>query len=75
MLIYVKNIKKKKTFYGRRDGQTDGKPKTIVRNLTINYNFAKLKYEVNYYKKACKKTEIKCIIQDVNKQNMMLIKE
>ncbi len=28
MLIYVKN--KKKTFYG----QTDGQPKTIVRNLT-----------------------------------------
>ncbi len=32
MLIYVKNIKKKKkTFYGRTD---DGQPKTIVRNLT-----------------------------------------
>jgi len=32
MLIYVKIIKKKKTFYGR----TDGQPKTIVRNLTIH---------------------------------------
>ncbi len=30
MLIYGK----KKTFYGRTDGQTDGQPKTIVRNLT-----------------------------------------
>ena len=30
---------------------------------------------VIYYKKVCKKTEIKCIIQDVNKQNMMLIKK
>ena len=37
MLIYVKKKKKKKTFYGRTDGQTDGQPKTIVRNLTIFY--------------------------------------
>jgi len=38
MLIYVKNIKinlkKKKTFYGQTDRQTDGQLKTIVRNLT-----------------------------------------
>ncbi len=35
MLIYVKNIKKeKKNFYGQTDKQTDGQPKTIVRNLT-----------------------------------------
>jgi hypothetical protein len=33
-LIYVEIIKKKKTFYGR----TDGQPKTIVRNLTIARN-------------------------------------
>ena len=32
MLIYVKNIKKKKKLF--TDGQTDGQPKTIVRNLT-----------------------------------------
>ncbi len=35
MLIYVKNIIKKKLFTdGRTDRQTDGQPKTIVRNLT-----------------------------------------
>jgi hypothetical protein len=35
MLIYVKNIKKKKLFTDRQtDGRTDGQPKTIVRNLT-----------------------------------------
>ena len=44
MLIYVKIIKKKKTFYGRTDRQTDGQTKTIVRNLTKN-----VKNQYNYF--------------------------
>ncbi len=37
MLIYVKIILKKNVL--RTDGQTDGQPKTIVRNLTKIHNF------------------------------------
>ncbi len=43
MLIYVKNIKKKKKNFlrtdRRTDGRTDGQPKTIVRNLTKVFCF------------------------------------
>jgi len=46
MLIYVKNIKKKKLFTDRQtDGRTDGQPKTIVRNLT---KLEALCYQENY---------------------------
>jgi hypothetical protein len=52
MLIYVKNINKKKLFTDRQtdrqtDGRTDGQPKTIVRNLTKSKKtFATSKFEI-----------------------------
>jgi len=50
MLIYVKNIKKKKKLF--TDGQTDGQPKTIVRKLT------KEKKKKSEYKRANQKVKL-----------------